>query len=388
MKLGIISDCIHVRDEHGRIGSANHVYVSQMNALASRFSNTVFCTPVIEAYPNMPPISYYTQPAIQFIPLPLAGGKTWKHKLSLFSTIPIWLKSFQTLGKQVDIIYQRFPNNLNIPGLFYVLWSKKKAFATYTGTWNGYDGESLTYRFQRFLLKYLYPWPVFVYDNQIQHTRIFPTISPSYSLLDWEKEVSNVNKKIEAIQQRSESKPLVLLSVGALTTYKNHIYLLKACEWLKNQNRPFKLYIAGQGKQADFLNEWVNQHGLREWVHFLGLIPQTELQAYYREADFVIQPSIIEGYGKVPVEAMFHGAIPILSPVSMHPFFVGSQSSRGALLDLNNPSHLLDILNTYTSNTQHWIATIEAGRLFGKTFTLEAWTESMVTVLKHKNIYT
>ncbi len=388
MKLGIISDCIHVRDAQGRIGSANHVYVSQMNALASHFSETVFCTPVVEATEATPTLSYYNHPGIQFIPLPQAGGKTWRHKLGIFKTIPIWFKSFKALGQRVDLIYQRFPNNLNIPGLFYVLWSKKKAFATYTGTWNGYAGESFTYRFQRFLLEKWYPWPVFVYDNEVRHSRIFPTISPSYSLAQWQQESTLVQEKIDRIQQSASGPKLCLLSVGALTPYKNHIYLLQACALMKKEGIAFELFIAGQGREEATLRDFVKENNLVEQVHFLGIIPQLQLQSYYRRADFVIQPSIIEGYGKVPVEGMFHGAVPLLSSVSMHPYFVGSHELRGTLIDLSRPQHILEVLNSYVSNPSRWISAIEQGRTFSQSFTLESWTNSMLEVLKNKHIYT
>ncbi|MBU3676156.1 MAG: glycosyltransferase [Chitinophagaceae bacterium] len=388
MKLGIISDCIHVRDAQGRIGSANHVYVSQMNALASRFNETVFCAPVVDASNSTPSLSYYSQPNIHFIPLPQVGGKTWQHKLGIFKTIPIWFKSFRALGRRVDLIYQRFPNNLNIPGLFYVLWSKKKAFATYTGTWQGYTGESITYRFQRFLLKHLYPWPVFVYDNQLRHPRIFPTISPSYSFKQWEQASDLIQTKINQLEQHGAPSTLTLMSVGALTPYKNHSYLLQVCALLQKEGIAFELYIAGQGREETALREFVNIHKMDEQVHFLGIIPQTELQTYYRRADFVIQPSIIEGYGKVPVEAMFHGAVPLLSPVSMHPFFVGSNQARGGLIDLNEPQQCMDMLTSYCKNPSRWISAIRAGRQFCESFTLEAWTNSMLEVLKDKHIYT
>lgn len=388
MRLGIISDCVHVRDKTGRIGSTNHVYVMQMNALASHFSKTIFCTPVIDEGPNTPSLSYYTQSGISFQPLPKAGGKSWRDKLHLLTMIPRWFKAFSVLGKQVDIIYQRFPNNLNIPGFFYVYFSRIPAFATYTGTWLGYKGESITYKLQRWLLEKVYPGPVFVYDFTVTHPRIFPTTSPSYARNDWEAESAMVDDKIARIKQRSGSAPLFLVSVGALTPYKNHILLLKACVQLKKEGQVFVLYIAGQGKLYDSLMAFIHEHELQDHVHLLGVIPQEALRAYYRKADFVIQPSIIEGYGKVPVEAMFHGAVPLLSPVSIHPYFVGNQNERGALFELQSPELLVECIRYYTNNLTAWVDALKCGRAFSKDFTTESWTNSIITVLKEKGIYT
>lgn len=388
MRLGIISDCIHVRDHAGRIGSTNHVYVMQMNALASHFSNTVFCTPVIELGPDTPPLSYYTQSGISFLPLPKAGGKTWRDKWHLLAMIPRWFKAFSVLSKQVDVIYQRFPNNLNLPGFFYIYFKGIPAFATYTGTWLGYEGESITYRLQRWLLKKVYPGPVFVYDFTVKHPRIYPTISPSYARIDWEQEAEMVEEKILSLKQRGENAPINLVSVGALTSYKNHILILKACVQLKKMGKPFVLYIAGQGKLYETLLTFIHDEGIQNQVKLLGVIPQDELRTFYRNADFVIQPSIIEGYGKVPVEAMFHGAVPLLSSVSIHPYFVGKNNERGALFQPGSHEQLLETILFYTNNIVAWEKAIVAGRIFSKEFTTESWTNSIISVLKEKGIYT
>lgn len=387
MKLGIISDCIHVRDKTGRIGSYNHVFVVQMNALAAHFSTTVFCTPVIDAGPETPPLSYYTQEGISFQPLPEAGGKTWRDKWHLLTMIPRWFKAFSLLGKQVDLIYQRFPNNLNLPGFFYIYFKRIPVFATYTGTWDGYKGESITYRLQRWILRNVYPGPVFVYNNMVMHPRIFPTSSPSYSLKDWDAEQQMVEGKLHRIQNRPLNDALCLMSVGALTSYKNHMFLLNACVLLKKAGRPFELYIAGEGKLHNSLMAFVQTEGLQEQVHFLGIVPQNQLRTYYRKADFVIQPSIIEGYGKVPIEAMLHGAVPLLSRVSMHPFFVGSNKERGAVFELNKPENLVDALDSFVYDTSTWEKAILAGRDFSRNYTLEDWTKSILSVLIKNGIY-
>ena len=388
MRLGIISDCIHYRDKTGRIGSTNHVYVMQMNALAARFESTVFCTPVIDIGPDTPALSYYSQAGIQFLPLPNAGGKSLFDKLHLIKMIPRWFQAFSLLGKQVDVIYQRFPNNLNIPGFFYVVSKKKPAFATYTGTWLGYKGESWTYKFQRWLLRNAYPGPVFVYDFSIKHTRIYPTTSPSYSISDWTAELEMIENKLLSIENRRADTPINIVSVGALTPYKNHHLLLKACVELKKQGRLFTLNIAGQGKLRSELQRFIDDEGLSEQVHLLGVISQVELREYYRRADFVIQPSIIEGYGKVPVEAMFHGAVPLLSPVSIHPYFIGRHNERGAMFELDSPKHVVDAIISFVENPEAWKKAIIAGRSYSSDFTLEAWTEQIISVLKQKGIYT
>lgn len=163
---------------------------------------------------------------------------------------------------------------------------------------------------------------------------------------------------------------------------------MKACVELKKVGQPFVLYIAGQGKLHDTLLTFIHNEGLQDQVKLLGVIPQETLRSYYRNADFVIQPSIIEGYGKVPVEAMFHGAVPLLSSVSIHPYFVGENSERGGLFELQSHEQLVQLIRKFTSNLEAWENALRAGRDFSREFTIEAWTNDIIKVLKEKGIYT
>ncbi len=129
MKLGIISDCIHYKTPDGRIGTENHILLRQLQALCSFYSETLICCP-FETYDPSKVISVYSDKNIHFTPVPVVGGDTLKAKLKIFAVFSKWLAAFKKIDRFSDVVYQRFPNNLNIPGFFYFFLKKKKVIGT------------------------------------------------------------------------------------------------------------------------------------------------------------------------------------------------------------------------------------------------------------------
>ncbi len=383
MNLGIISDCLHVKDMNGRIGSFVHIFVRQMDCLSSDFDCTIICAPVISLNESHPTISYYENPAIRFIELPQVGGSKLSDKIKLIRTIPVWIKAFIKLSAQTDIFYQRFPNNLNIPGFFYSHIVGKKKFASFTGTWEGYKGESLTYRLQRLALLRLFNGPVFVYSvDKIDNERIFSNFSPSYTNSEWQEEEHNLQIRFQRILDFSSKSKLILINVGSLIPYKNQIFLLESAKLLNEHKINFHLYVVGHGQEHKNLYNFIIKNSLENHITLTGQLSPSLLRNLYHEADFLIQPSLIEGYGKVPIEGMLHGVVPILSNITLHPYFVGKDRERGGIFTCDDPQNIVDSLMLFINNKDRWRSALIAGRQFSFSFTMENWKLKIISSLK------
>lgn len=373
MKLGIISDCIHYKTPDGKIGTENHILLRQLQALCFFYSETLICCP-FEEYDSSKVITTYSQNNIHFTPVPLVGGETLQAKLKLLSALPIWWKAFKKIDGFSDVVYQRFPNNLNIPGFLFFWLKKKKVFGTYTGTWGDFESEARTYRFQRWLLRHHFRGPVWVYSNErLRGNRIFNGFSPSYSLAEWDEETLQVQKRMERI--RKEGVPVFrLISVGTLIGYKNQIGILKTCLLLKKHNFPFLLTIAGDGPMRNELISFITKNDLQNEVKLAGKKTYAELRELYRQHDFVVQAPLYEGFGKVPVEGFFHGAIPVINNISMAAFMTGNEE-RGYLFDAANEKNLADTLLKISTEIPRLPEMILNGRNFAKSQTLEEWAK-------------
>jgi glycosyltransferase involved in cell wall biosynthesis len=379
-RLGIISDCIHMLTEDGRYATENHIFLKQMEALASYFDNTIICCPFI-AYTSDKVISCYSNASIEFISLPNVGGNSIKDKLQLIKTIPTWLKAFKKIHEQTDIVYQRFPNNLNLPGFFYFYLKKAKVFATYTGTWENYPGEPNTYRLQKQFLKRFFRGPVFAYlKEEAVDGKIFKSFSPSYTSADWEDETGQVQKKMIKWKSSEFFQP-VFITVGSLVANKNQQYILRAFKILHQQGKILKLVIVGDGPLKEFYEKYVETNALVD-IQLVGKKTSEELRALYRTADFLIQAPLIEGFGKVPIEGFFHGVIPIVSKVGVAEEIIG-QNERGFLFSTSDPMNLVNIILSLLENPDSINEIISNGRNYSKELTLETWSSNYYNHLRN-----
>jgi glycosyltransferase involved in cell wall biosynthesis len=380
MKLGIISDCIHYNTGDGKVGTENHILLRQLEVLSSYFSETLICCPFAPTRHNTVYTSY-TKANIRFIALPDVGGNTIKEKAKLLTALPAWFKTYRQVHKFSDIVYQRFPNNLNIPGFFYFYLKQKKVFGTYTGTWAGYAAEPATYRFQRWLLKKHFKGPVWVYaDKPTKSNRVLSGISPSYNDAEWEEETEQVKQRIEAIN-RDGIGFYRFITVGTLIDYKNQLGILKACLILKAQDFSFKLTIVGDGPMRNELDEFINENNLEAHVTLAGKKNHVELRALYRQHDFVVQAPLAEGFGKVPIEGFFHGVIPVINNIGVAKQMIGDEE-RGFLFDAADPQQLATTLLNLPSKTDRLTQMIAGGRAYAKSQTLEAWADEYYSTIK------
>lgn len=113
-----------------------------------------------------------------------------------------------------------------------------------------------------------------------------------------------------------------ILSVSTLEPRKNYLRLIKAFAQSKRQDE--KLVIVGKkgwGYQEVF--ELVKKMNLKGAVIFLDYVKDKELLALYNTCKFFVMPSLYEGFGLPPLEAMACGAPVIVSNRSSLPEVVG-----------------------------------------------------------------
>jgi glycosyltransferase involved in cell wall biosynthesis len=81
----------------------------------------------------------------------------------------------------------------------------------------------------------------------------------------------------------------------------------------------------------------VLRSGIQQSVRFLGFVPLETLRVFYDEAVAFLFPSLYEGFGLPPLEAMAHGTPVVTSNVSALPETVGDAAV------LVNPENVFDI---------------------------------------------
>jgi glycosyltransferase involved in cell wall biosynthesis len=101
-----------------------------------------------------------------------------------------------------------------------------------------------------------------------------------------------------------------LLFVGTIEPRKNLLILLSAYRELlrATESCPQLVIVGKKGWLTDELFTRVRELGIEERVHFTGYLSDDDLCALYSSCRIFIYPSIYEGFGLPPLEAMACGA--------------------------------------------------------------------------------
>src|ERR1700726_52001 len=122
-----------------------------------------------------------------------------------------------------------------------------------------------------------------------------------------------------------------LLYAGRVSPHKNVVRMIEAFSALKTELErdhaypDLKLIIIGDDLSGNpDLRRTVVRSGVQNDVRFLGFIPIEVLRIFYDEAKVFVFPSLYEGFGLPPLEAMVHGTPVVTSNVSSLPEVVGN----------------------------------------------------------------
>ncbi|MGD9317175.1 MAG: glycosyltransferase family 1 protein, partial [Anaerolineae bacterium] len=130
--------------------------------------------------------------------------------------------------------------------------------------------------------------------------------------------------------RREEGLPgQFILFVGTLEPRKNVVRLVEAYARLP-KDRPPLMLVGGKGWLYDEIFSRVEALGLSSEVRFVGYVPADALPWWYNAADLFVYPSLYEGFGLPPLEAMACGTAVISSTASSLPEVVGQ---AGLLID-------------------------------------------------------
>ena len=146
-------------------------------------------------------------------------------------------------------------------------------------------------------------------EHLLQH---YPNIDPAKILLR-RLGTSVRPESFHPSHASNSSRQLVMLAVGRLHPVKDHAFLVRACRLLKEQNLPFRCWIAGEGPERAAIEQLIRQFGLQEDVTLLGHLCRAQLDSFYSACDLVVLTSRSEGLPLVLMEAMAHGKL-VLAP--------------------------------------------------------------------------
>lgn len=139
------------------------------------------------------------------------------------------------------------------------------------------------------------------------------------------------------LRQRLRVEDDFLLFVGTLEPRKNLLTLLKAFAQIMEQSelRPQLVIAGGEGWLMDEMFAFIRKSGITERLRFTGYLSDEELRGLYSSCKVFIYPSVYEGFGLPPLEAMACGAPVIAGRIPSLLEVLGSTARLVEPLDVN-----------------------------------------------------
>jgi glycosyltransferase involved in cell wall biosynthesis len=160
-------------------------------------------------------------------------------------------------------------------------------------------------------------------------TRIYGAADPRYAL-DAGAPNDDVRKK--TLERYQINYPFILYS-GSVKPQKNVARLVEAFALLRGELEQHPVYknlrliiIGDQIAQNPNLRRAVLQSRVESVVRFLGFVPFETLREFYSAASAFVFPSLYEGFGLPPLEAMASGTPVVCSNVTSLPEVVGDSA--------------------------------------------------------------
>lgn len=147
-----------------------------------------------------------------------------------------------------------------------------------------------------------------------------------------------------------------VLYIGNLKPHKNVKTLIKTMSLV---NGDIKLVI--NGKVNESLNEIINLYNLQGKINFIGYVDDEDLPALYNLAKVFVFPSLYEGFGLPPLEAMACGCPVIVSNTSSLPEVVGNVGEK---FEPNDYIKLSELINKSLNEGIDKKKLIERAKLF------------------------
>jgi glycosyltransferase involved in cell wall biosynthesis len=150
-------------------------------------------------------------------------------------------------------------------------------------------------------------------------------------------------EEIERVRDRYQLNAPYVLYAGNIKPHKNLERLIEAFHMLRRGDlEHVKMLIIGDeiSKYAT-LRRAVHKYKLHKHVRFFGFVPDKTLAVLYRLARAFVFPSLYEGFGLPPLEAMASGTPVITSNISSLPEVVGDAA---ILIDPYDASAIADAM--------------------------------------------
>ncbi len=160
------------------------------------------------------------------------------------------------------------------------------------------------------------------YSKGKHNVYVMPFVS---NIVNYIRSISSEEEKNILEKYKLVNEKFVLIS-NQFWKHKNHIVVLKAIKEIGINHKGSELHFVFTGYPKDYRNpeyynslmELLNDESIKNRTHFLGFIDRQEQIVLMKKSEFLIQPSLFEGWGTVVEDAKVLDKTIVLSDIPVH----------------------------------------------------------------------
>lgn len=171
----------------------------------------------------------------------------------------------------------------------------------------------------------------------------------------------------------------VILFISTLEPRKNIVRLIEAFNKLRAEGIKATLLLVGKwGWQSQEIKQAIDQSQFKQDIKVLGYVKATQKQSLYKQSSVLAFPSLYEGFGLPPLEAMAMGVPVVTSNISSLPEVVGDAA---VLVDPNNTEEIYAAIKRTLTDKAFADQLIAKGYAQAKKFSWQEATRHTLAVL-------
>ena len=148
-------------------------------------------------------------------------------------------------------------------------------------------------------------------------------ISVTYNGIDGKFSREKDETKLEAIRKKYKLPKNFVLYVGNQKPHKNVEVLVRAMQYVESD-----IKLVMNGKYTENISAIIDEKNLKDKIQAIGFIEDEDLPILYSCAHLFVFPSLYEGFGLPPLEAMACGCPAIVADTSSLPEAVGEAAIK------------------------------------------------------------
>lgn len=189
--------------------------------------------------------------------------------------------------------------------------------------------------------------------------------------------------RVPAVLRRGyQTKPLRLIYAGRVTQPQKRVWdFIPLVENLLRARVPFVFDIIGDGDELEPLRQVMRARVPAADVNFHGRIPHSEMAAQWASHDIFVQVSDFEGTSVSMLEAMAHGAVPVVTAASSGIAGVIDQGENGFVVPVGDMAAMTCMMARLAGDEALLNHTGRAAYQTAQAYSLDSYAQKFTHVL-------